>query len=92
MQPIGPFVSIFLCLLWFSSDISARHILNAARNLVNLDERQVNAVATRSELDLRIGYAFTRFLTNNLRALGGPLAALTLSYGTFRSVFSPFPR
>jgi len=34
------------------------------------------------ELDLRTGYAFTRFLTNNLRSLGGPLAELMLSYGT----------
>lgn len=57
------------------------HILNAARNLINLDDRQVDAVAARIELDLRIGYAFTRFLTNNLRTLGGPLAELMLSYG-----------
>lgn len=33
------------------------------------------------ELDLRIGYAFTRFMTNNLRPLGGPMENLTLSYG-----------
>ena len=58
-----------------------RHVITAARNLATLDERQVHAVATRIELDLRIGYAFTRFLTNNLRQLGGPLEKLTLSYG-----------
>ena len=34
------------------------------------------------ELDIRTGYAFTRFLTNNLRSLGGPMAELMLSYGT----------
>lgn len=49
--------------------------------LIDLDERQVNAVAARMELDLRIGYAFTRFMTNNLRPLGGPMENLTLSYG-----------
>jgi len=41
----------------------------------------VDAVAARIELDLRIGYAFTRFQTNSLRGLGGPMAELTLSYG-----------
>ena len=46
-----------------------------------LDEKQVNAVAARIELDLRIGYAFTRFLSNNLKSLGGPLSNLVISYG-----------
>lgn len=59
------------------------HILTAARQLVALDEKQVDAVSARIELDLRIGYCFTRFLTLNLRPLGGPLSNLTLSYGTF---------
>ena len=72
------------------SNIERAHILNAARNLVTLDERQVNAVKTRSELDLRIGFAFTRFLTNNLRPLGGPLASLTLSYGECITLFISF--
>lgn len=58
-----------------------RHILSAARRLVALDEKQVDAVSARIELDLRIGYAFTRFLTLNLRPLGGALSSLTLSYG-----------
>jgi DNA topoisomerase-3 len=58
-----------------------RHILRAAKNPVNLDERQVNAVAARIELDLRIGYAFTRLTTNNLRTLGGSLSERVLSYG-----------
>ncbi|TPX12062.1 uncharacterized protein E0L32_007177 [Thyridium curvatum] len=65
------------------SNIERAHILNAARNLINLDDRQVDAVAARIELDLRIGYAFTRFLTNNLRTLGGPLAELMLSYDRY---------
>lgn len=57
------------------------HVLSAARSLANLDEKQVDAVSTRIELDLRIGYAFTRFITNSLRPLGGPMENLTLSYG-----------
>ncbi len=53
-----------------------RHVLQAAKNPVDLDERQVSAVAARIELDLRIGYAFTRYLTNKLKpVLGGSLAA-----------------
>ncbi|KAK4137280.1 prokaryotic type I DNA topoisomerase [Trichocladium antarcticum] len=64
------------------SNVERAHILSAARRLVALDERQVDAVSTRIELDLRIGYAFTRFLTLNLRPLGGPMSQLTLSYGS----------
>ncbi|RYP39765.1 hypothetical protein DL766_000207 [Monosporascus sp. MC13-8B] len=68
------------------SNIERAHILNAARNLVDLDEKQVNAVASRIELDLRIGYAFTRFLTISLRDLGGPLTKLVISYETFWAI------
>ncbi|KAL2164591.1 hypothetical protein VTH06DRAFT_3808 [Thermothelomyces fergusii] len=64
------------------SNVERAHILSAARRLTTLDERQVEAVSARIELDLRIGYAFTRFLTLNLRPLGGPLSNLTLSYGS----------
>ncbi|ROT35700.1 DNA topoisomerase [Sodiomyces alkalinus F11] len=64
------------------SNIERSHILSAARNLVDLDDRQADAVDTRIELDLRIGYAFTRFLTNTLRPLGGPLLDMMLSYGS----------
>lgn len=65
------------------------HVLSAARRLVNLDEKQVDAVSTRIELDLRIGYAFTRFMTNSLRPLGGPMENLTLSYGQSTSTTRP---
>lgn len=58
-----------------------RHILSAARRLTDLDQKQVDAVDTRIELDLRIGYAFTRFLTLSLRPLGGALQEKTISYG-----------
>jgi hypothetical protein len=63
--------------------IHPRHIINASKNLIALDIRQVNAVASRIELDLRIGYAFTRFLTTSLRSLGEPFPNLLLSYGMF---------
>lgn len=58
-----------------------RHVIQAAKNPVDLDQRQVDAVAARIELDLRIGFAFTRFQTNNLRKLGGPLENAMMSYG-----------
>lgn len=59
------------------------HILNAARHLRDLDQRQVDAVQARIESDLRTGYAFTRFLTNSLRSLGGPIQNSMISYGMF---------
>lgn len=68
----------------YANALLLRHVLSAARRLVELDEKQVNAVSARIELDLRIGYAFTRFITNNLKHLGGPLADLVLSYGNSR--------
>ncbi|KAH8909523.1 prokaryotic type I DNA topoisomerase [Coniochaeta sp. PMI_546] len=64
------------------SNIEKAHILTAARRPTALDDRQVEAVNARLELDLRIGFAFTRFLTNNLRPLGGPLSGMVLSYGS----------
>ncbi|CEJ81921.1 Putative DNA topoisomerase 3 [[Torrubiella] hemipterigena] len=64
------------------SNVEKAHVLSAAKRLVDLDIRQVNAVAARIELDLRIGYAFSRFMTNSLRPLGGPMENLTLSYGS----------
>ena len=56
-------------------------MVRAAQNAINLDERQVNAVAARIELDLRIGYAFTRFSTLTLQAMGGDLSEKVISYG-----------
>ncbi|KAK2729155.1 DNA topoisomerase [Colletotrichum kahawae] len=64
------------------SNIERAHILSAARRLTDLDQKQVDAVDTRIELDLRIGYAFTRFLTLSLRPLGGALLEKTISYGS----------
>jgi hypothetical protein len=50
------------------------HVIHAAKNPIDLDDRQVDAVAARIELDLRIGYAFTRMTTAAIRPLGGTLA------------------
>lgn len=58
-----------------------RHVIRAAHNPVNLDDRQVNAVSARIELDLRLGAAFTRFQSLTLRTLGGDLESRTISYG-----------
>ena len=63
-------------------------MVRAAQNTVNLDERQVNAVSARIELDLRIGYAFTRFNTLALQVMGGDLDGKVLSYGQSRRINS----
>uniref|UniRef100_A0A915D937 DNA topoisomerase n=1 Tax=Ditylenchus dipsaci TaxID=166011 RepID=A0A915D937_9BILA len=41
------------------SEITPRSVNNAMQNLVRMDDRVVNAVDCRTELDLRIGAAFT---------------------------------
>ncbi|KAI1278104.1 DNA topoisomerase 3-alpha [Halotydeus destructor] len=45
------------------SEITHRAVSNALSNLVEPDKKAADAVAVRSELDLRIGAAFTRFQT-----------------------------
>ena len=57
------------------------HVVRAALNPIDLDDRQVNAVAARIELDLRLGASFTRFQTLTLQAMGGDLAERVISYG-----------
>ena len=59
-----------------------RHVLRAANNPISLDDRQVNAVAARIELDLRLGASFTRFQTLTLQLMGGDLAERVISYGS----------
>ena len=51
------------------SNIERAHIINAARTPVPLDEAQANAVASRIELDLRIGASFTRNLTLSVQPI-----------------------
>ncbi|KAL9127261.1 MAG: hypothetical protein Q9217_003820 [Psora testacea] len=72
------------------SNTERAHIIRAAQQPINLDYRQVSAVAARRELDLRLGAAFTRFTSLTLQALGPPLAKSgpdddankTISYGS----------
>lgn len=51
------------------SNIERAHIINAAQHPVALDELQANAVASRIELDLRIGASFTRNLTLSIQPM-----------------------
>lgn len=46
-----------------------RHIIQAARTPIQLDEAQANAVSARIELDLRLGAAFTRMQTLSLQQM-----------------------
>ncbi|MCJ1374265.1 DNA topoisomerase [Loxospora ochrophaea] len=64
------------------SNTERAHVIRAALNPINLDDRQVNAVAGRIELDLRLGAAFTRFQTLSLRTMGGDLVDRVISYGS----------
>lgn len=63
------------------SNIERAHILRAAQNPIDLDERQAAAVSARIELDLRIGAAFTRWQTTALKAILGN--DQIVSYGGF---------
>lgn len=62
--------------------LELRHVLRAAREPIDLDEFQANAVAARIELDLRIGAAFTRLQTLQLQAVAEVLKEKVISYGT----------
>ena len=56
-------------------------MINAARDSVELDERQVNAVAARSEIALRLGASFTRFQSLTLQSMDQVFAGKAISYG-----------
>ncbi|KAJ4354968.1 DNA topoisomerase [Ascochyta clinopodiicola] len=68
------------------SNIERAHIIHAAQHPTDLDEAQADAVASRIELDLRVGASFTRHLTLSLRPLlqRGDLseASRLISYGS----------
>lgn len=65
------------------SDMTSASIHRAVNNLVQPDERISNAVDVRSELDLRIGAAFTRFQTLRLqRTFPNQIENNLVSYGS----------
>ncbi|KAJ5239429.1 hypothetical protein N7468_004048 [Penicillium chermesinum] len=64
------------------SNTERAHVLRAAREPIDLDEHQANAVAARIELDLRIGAAFTRLQTLQLQAVVAVLKEKVISYGS----------
>lgn len=60
-----------------------RHVIHAANRPIPLDEKQVNAVAARIELDLRIGSSFTRMQTLTLKSMIEHLQEIkAISYGS----------
>lgn len=63
------------------SNTERAHVIQAAHNPIDLDERQANAVAARIELDLRIGASFTRLQTLQLQPVAENLAEKIISYG-----------
>ena len=66
------------------SVVQHREIMSAWNNLRDLDWYAVAAVDARSELDLRIGAAFTRYQTINLKPRFAELKdQKVLSYGLF---------
>lgn len=73
---------IHLSLFQFVFNHFFRAIHHAARNHIELDMRQVEAVRTRSELDLRIGAAYTRLQTMQLRRFFTTDNKKILSYGS----------
>ncbi|KAI9488155.1 DNA topoisomerase [Zychaea mexicana] len=64
------------------SAMQAGPIHHAANNHVQLDRRQVAAVESRSELDLRIGAAFTRLQTIRLNEFFNNTERAIVSYGS----------
>lgn len=58
-------------------------MIQAAKNPIPLDERQIQAVNARIELDLRIGSSFTRMQCMRLKSVSPKLEDQTISYGDF---------
>lgn len=64
------------------SEITAASIKRALQNIGQPDERQSQAVDVRSELDLRIGAAFTRFQTLRYQSVFPTQVDGLVSYGS----------
>ncbi|KIW99668.1 uncharacterized protein Z518_11081 [Rhinocladiella mackenziei CBS 650.93] len=64
------------------SNTERAHVVQAAQSPIPMDERQINAVAARIELDLRIGASFTRLQSLELQRLSENLRDQTISYGS----------
>ncbi|KAF3085648.1 DNA topoisomerase [Orbilia oligospora] len=64
------------------SNIEKSHVIRAAHNPKDLDERQALAVSARMELDLRIGAALTRFQSLKLQGRWGLAGDALISYGS----------
>lgn len=64
------------------NNVEASHVRHAADHPGQLDMRQVKAVEARSEIDLRIGAAFTRFQTLMLQNRFSELNKKVISYGS----------
>ncbi|KAJ2525454.1 DNA topoisomerase 3-alpha [Coemansia sp. RSA 2049] len=63
------------------SSVLPQEIHGAMQNPRDLDRRQVDAVEARTELDLRIGSALTRFQTLRLRSRFAAVRDKMISYG-----------
>ncbi|KAK2951585.1 putative DNA topoisomerase 3-alpha [Blattamonas nauphoetae] len=63
------------------SSVIPRELVNAVNNLGVPNELDSQAADARSEIDLRIGYAFTRLQTNFLRQSFPTIFENTVSYG-----------
>lgn len=48
------------------SEITQRAITQAVNGLVQMNENEINAVACRMELDLRIGFLDFKFVSNHI--------------------------
>ncbi|OAP54219.1 hypothetical protein AYL99_11320 [Fonsecaea erecta] len=64
------------------SNTERAHVIHAAHSPIDMDERQVSAVAARIELDLRIGASFTRLQSLELQRLSDNLQDQIISYGS----------
>ena len=77
-QRVNPFMRVYRAVF---SEITFHSIAYAVEHLVPIDERLVGAVECRRELDLRIGAAFTRFLSLRLHNAFPQLASQVISFG-----------